>query len=565
MKPVADASPAERLAGGLEYPSSSGNSAGKQPYWSASQLRVTVLDGDQTRTQLVSRPIVLFGSHPECDVVLSESAVSKRYYCILATDRGLYGTSLTGQSSQRRRRFRRVTAGRKLRMGRYRLRVELVPESEDGESDLSSGFESDAADWRLEWVENGVRHSAQLRAQRPLLVGRGSPSQIVVNDPAMSCVHFLVYAQLGQLWVVDLCSSNGTWVRRSRAPVQRLAEGQSFRAGATRFRWLRLRPRVGQSADDVQPAEVEAARSSASCDELNGLKEEVAGLHHELQTLRTEHERVCQDAGDLSQRRAVLERDEMAWKAWYETEEARLSRWAEQLQAQQEQATRERDLWNCQRAAETDQWEESTRQQSAQLDALRAALEKQQDDCQTERRLQAEQTTAQQQQMKAERDDIAQKKAAIQQAERQLQEDRRQHLEAIACIRGELAKTKTRLAAMQREREQWLVQRIRTQRALTIREQSSAAKQHQLEQQETQLACWEAQLRKQQQEITDQRRRDLELASSSSGSHPPDTPSESAPKHLGIQGRPASSEDCLSASNFFELLDRALREKEETR
>ena len=198
------------------------------------------------------------------------------------------------------------------------------------------------------------------------------------------------------------------------------------------------------------------------------------------------------------------------------------------------------------------------------IEALQASLKQQQDHWESEHQQQSRRLAAEQEQLAAERCEIAKERIALQQSARKLQAERQHQVETITRIRSELVKMKSRLATMQQERERWLVQRIRTQRALSVREQNAVAAEQQLAHRDAQLSAWEAQLRRQQQELTEQRRRDLEVAPASAPpGHPAlDAVCECTRWHVGINGRLKSPENCLSAPNFFELLDRALREKD---
>ncbi len=71
-----------------------------------------------------------------------------------------------------------------------------------------------------------------------LTVGRSSDCNIVVQDQAMSRRHAQLRLEDGCWILLDLGSANGVWVGNQRVREHRLSPGDSFRLGATGFRFL---------------------------------------------------------------------------------------------------------------------------------------------------------------------------------------------------------------------------------------------------------------------------------------------------------------------------------------
>ncbi|MBC8074299.1 MAG: FHA domain-containing protein [Deltaproteobacteria bacterium] len=90
-------------------------------------------------------------------------------------------------------------------------------------------------DHRGVWLAGDVLHFGSLRlhveVNAPLLGGRSLEADIVVDDPCVSRVHFLLVIRRRGLEVVDLASHNGVWV--GVFPVHRvlLRPGAGFSVG----------------------------------------------------------------------------------------------------------------------------------------------------------------------------------------------------------------------------------------------------------------------------------------------------------------------------------------------
>ncbi len=69
----------------------------------------------------------------------------------------------------------------------------------------------------------------------PLTVGRGISADVIVNDPALSRIHFLIEREGQEYLLKDLNSQNGTWVDGRRAGSTRLHHHDCILAGRTIF------------------------------------------------------------------------------------------------------------------------------------------------------------------------------------------------------------------------------------------------------------------------------------------------------------------------------------------
>ena len=70
---------------------------------------------------------------------------------------------------------------------------------------------------------------------KPLVVGRGECADAFVDDDALSRSHFLVVAEGVEFYLIDLNSSNGTWVDDKRVSARKLRSKEIIMAGESLF------------------------------------------------------------------------------------------------------------------------------------------------------------------------------------------------------------------------------------------------------------------------------------------------------------------------------------------
>jgi pSer/pThr/pTyr-binding forkhead associated (FHA) protein len=74
---------------------------------------------------------------------------------------------------------------------------------------------------------------------KAVVVGRGDIADVIVPDDSLSWSHFLIVREGEEFFLVDLNSSNGTWVNEARVTAHRLAPGERLRAGESFFYFSR--------------------------------------------------------------------------------------------------------------------------------------------------------------------------------------------------------------------------------------------------------------------------------------------------------------------------------------
>lgn len=75
-------------------------------------------------------------------------------------------------------------------------------------------------------------------SRRLTLVGRQSPATWRIKHATLSRLHCALVWEAGELWLIDLFSSNGTRVKGHRFDVGKLEVGQDFSLGTVRCRYL---------------------------------------------------------------------------------------------------------------------------------------------------------------------------------------------------------------------------------------------------------------------------------------------------------------------------------------
>ena len=70
---------------------------------------------------------------------------------------------------------------------------------------------------------------------KPLVVGRGDCADAVVDDERLSRSHFLIVEEGAEYFLIDLNSSNGTWIDQVRVFAQKLPAPAAISAGGSVF------------------------------------------------------------------------------------------------------------------------------------------------------------------------------------------------------------------------------------------------------------------------------------------------------------------------------------------
>ena len=78
-------------------------------------------------------------------------------------------------------------------------------------------------------------HECWTVGDKPMVVGRGDSADVIIDDDSLSRSHFLLVREGKDLFLIDLHSSNGTFVNEKKVSAHRLQSGDVVRAGALVF------------------------------------------------------------------------------------------------------------------------------------------------------------------------------------------------------------------------------------------------------------------------------------------------------------------------------------------
>lgn len=87
----------------------------------------------------------------------------------------------------------------------------------------------------LELMDSGDVSPFFMLEKGAAVMGRDGGNDIILPDPNVSRVHARIEERDGSFWLVDLGSTNGTWVNEERVSEKELDEHDVVRLGATRL------------------------------------------------------------------------------------------------------------------------------------------------------------------------------------------------------------------------------------------------------------------------------------------------------------------------------------------
>lgn len=196
------------------------------------------------------------GRDPVCQVVLPATSVSRQHALIapslhgyIITDRSTNGVLVNGSKV---RGSQQLGQGDVIRIGEHEFRFEIVaPLTQPG---------SDESDRRslatIEVLTDGPLKGARFPIERPVVhVGRSAENDVRIADDSVSGAHATLLRR-GSVWhLIDLASTNGTFVDGRRIDGEAIIQGAAeLRFGAVRvsFRPSRSSDAGGNRADTLR-------------------------------------------------------------------------------------------------------------------------------------------------------------------------------------------------------------------------------------------------------------------------------------------------------------------------
>lgn len=374
-------------------------------YWVDRPLEITI-EGDSTRRISLPQPFALVGSDERCDVVLNDTGLPARCFFACVTESGLSGATLAHPRSNVARSFIPINVERGVRFGRRRLKFSTTPDAIIASAESEFDGQSHEKTHYIRWTDGGRKRFTRLRAGRALLLGRAAPSVIQIRDHSISSVHAVIYHDGHALWVIDLNSTNGTFVKDRRVRCGHVFEGQTFRVGSTQIRFGRDKSRTyaKSSVENQHPS-----TSTTICTPLTG---NVANLTTSQdievitpQTDAVESSDVAVQAGALDVADKIEHNDTSRSDRHDQTAmKSAISELAERLAETEQQLTQQQALIANHEAAQSD-WE------SRQADLV--AKEKQLEDRAAELEKQAVAVTEQQQAIETRQQELEKHQAGL--------------------------------------------------------------------------------------------------------------------------------------------------------
>jgi pSer/pThr/pTyr-binding forkhead associated (FHA) protein len=370
-----------------------------EQFWCQRGL-VVVVDGPLERSTItVEKPFARIGSHPQCDVFLSDPEVPRRALYCHATDDGVYVVALwiPEEGSPQARGW--VDSRQAITIGPYRIFVQPTGSIVTPLAAPALEAPEPLGDWQplIAMGLNGQKTKTYRLSRRLTVVGRGKLSTLRIADGYVSTTHCVLYREGGRLWVIDLLSANGTKYEGEPIEVLELLPQQSVAIGNTTLTYAA----TGQSADTPAPAtaasqmsvtpdssiwsssqpdytaleDSELARAKAQWEaERQRLQSQLAELTEQLaqqsEQLRQERLRLEAELAELKQQQSQFQAEQQAAESYWRSQMAALEGLQSQLAAQQEELRCQQQQWQAEHA----RWEQELRERARQLEEKSARL-----------------------------------------------------------------------------------------------------------------------------------------------------------------------------------------------
>jgi pSer/pThr/pTyr-binding forkhead associated (FHA) protein len=200
------------------------------------------------------------GRDPVCQVVLPLTSVSRQHALIapalhgyIITDRSTNGVQVNGTKV---RGSQQLGQGDVIRIGEHEFRFEIVApltQSEASEADRRALA-------TMEVLSDGPLKGARFPVERPVIhIGRSAENDVRLADDSVSGAHATLLRR-GSMWhLIDLASTNGTFVDGRRIDGEAIIQG----AAELRFGGIKVTFLPGRTGDAGSPTEKLRERESA--------------------------------------------------------------------------------------------------------------------------------------------------------------------------------------------------------------------------------------------------------------------------------------------------------------
>ncbi|MGH7136680.1 MAG: FHA domain-containing protein, partial [Pirellulales bacterium] len=228
------------------------------PSTSTCQIAATIEHADGTRSEiLVPKAFARIGRDRRAEIALDDVSISPCHALLHATPGGIYCTGLAAGVASRW-----LLPDAPLEFGGFRIhaRVEGMSGPPLTLADLQDKQSATPPfpEVRVFLHKPGGGFSDCPLKRRLTLVGREPPATWRIKHPTLSRLHGAFVWEAGELWLIDLFSSNGTRVSDHRFDAGVLNVGQVFSLGSVRCCYL------GPAAEPTQAANGNAEHGFAA-------------------------------------------------------------------------------------------------------------------------------------------------------------------------------------------------------------------------------------------------------------------------------------------------------------
>jgi len=215
--------------------------------------------GEELMRVLLDRPLIVLGRGASADVAIPHPAVSRRQAAIERTEEGFRLVDLSGRGTRIGEAVVEeapLREGDRIELGDYVAHFVLDRHHEADETrvGLRGTRELRAAEEGTRSLVLRVR-SGEREAVLPLrgtyLVGTEPTCSIVLDDPYASGRHCKIGFEGGKLVLVDLGSTNGTWVNGVRVGQAELKAGAWIRVGQSDLVLEKAEPADGPAFEGI--------------------------------------------------------------------------------------------------------------------------------------------------------------------------------------------------------------------------------------------------------------------------------------------------------------------------
>jgi pSer/pThr/pTyr-binding forkhead associated (FHA) protein len=221
-------------------------------------------------------PTIVVGSDPRCDFRLPEAITSPKELLIQAVFGRLFCVALGDSEDEAKRIKRRALGTSGLELNGFEIRA-FEQHGDDAEVERSMNVASAAVDPTLPKgkyefaMRNESRPGVVIPLDHPIIViGRNPRCSVCFNSWSASRFHAAFISTPSGVWIVDLYSRTGTFIKEIPVKLKRLELGDRLRIGPSRFefRLVQKPMQVGRIEPPHAPSSVQVVSTKTLDDSI---------------------------------------------------------------------------------------------------------------------------------------------------------------------------------------------------------------------------------------------------------------------------------------------------------